>query len=175
MLDLTKIPLKASPNWNYRRGSNKKISHIIIHAMQGFYAGTQATFMKPGGYSAHYLVSKKGEILCMVPPEKAGKHVANFNGPSLGIELEDGSFKMVNGKKQLLHCQNHSNWCTDEEYKAAASLTAALMKKYEIPLANVIGHNDPKLRALGNTHTDPDRFFNWTYFRKLIQEELDRG
>ena len=42
---------------------------------------------------------------------------------------------------------------------------SARTKKYLIPINQVIGHNDPKLRALGNDHTDPQHF-PWDKFRE---------
>ena len=168
MIDLTKIQFVPSPN--FYAGRPQKITHIVIHAMAGYYRSTiDVTFKKSGGYSAHYCISKQGDITQMVKLNDRAKHVVNFNSPSIGIELEDGG-KDTSGK--FINCQTDPNWVTDQELLACAELTASLMNLYNIPMANVIGHNDPFLRKLGNTHTDPDKYFPWNKFRQLINQSM---
>lgn len=164
MLDLSKIKFLPSPNASRRLA---KVTHLVIHAMAGSFTGTQSHFLKKSSkVSAHYLVSKKGEILCMVKPENRAWHVKNFNDRSIGIELEDYN------KETKKNCLSDPHWCTEEEYKAAASLAAALVSKYDIPLNNIIPHSDPFLRKLKNTHVDPGPYFDFAKFKALIEEEL---
>lgn len=173
MIKLDYLPYYPSPNRSVRAGGAKP-THIILHAMVGFYgtqkSGTIALFMNPKSkVSAHYLVSRKGEICNMVKDSLAAWHVKNFNSLSLGIEFED----MIPGVKG--NCMTNPNWHTPEQLKAGAELVATLMKKHNIPLKNVMQHSDPFLRAKGNDHTDCGPFFNEADFKLLIQGFLDAG
>lgn len=125
---------------NYRLGNGKQNKYIVIH-----YVGAtgdaednckyfQNTYR---GSSAHYFVGHKGDIWQCVEDKNIAwhcgansyKHPYCRNTNSIGIEL----------------CckKNNSNgtWYFEEEtVKAAVELTKELMKKYDIPVANVIRH-----------------------------------
>lgn len=168
------LPFEVSPNKSPRK-NNQKPTWIVLHAMAGTYKGSIQWFKNPTSkVSAHYLVSKEGEITCMVKPDLAAWHVKNFNSPSIGIEMED--VPTVKGKANLkLNCLTDPKWCTEAEMKAVAELTATLMLKYKIPLSNVIGHDDPMLKGAPyfNDHRDVGPFFSWVQFRKLVVGFLD--
>lgn len=67
-----------------------KIDTIVFHSMDGFYKGTIAWFKNPNAKaSCHYLISKEGEIRCMVREEHRAWHAGTWNNRSIGIELED--------------------------------------------------------------------------------------
>lgn len=167
MLKLDYIDFIPSPHKSARKG-NQKPTWIVIHAMSGSYQGSIAWFKNPKSkVSAHYLVSKKGEMVCMVKPELKAWHVGAFNSPSVGIEFED-----MNPKTKK-NCMTDPTWFTDIELERGAELTATLMKKYMIPMSNVIGHNDPMLRKLGSDHSDPGPYFPWERFRALIKKYLE--
>lgn len=164
MIKLDYLPYVPSPNKSVR---TVKPTWIVVHAMAGFYTGSISWFKNPKSQvSAHYLVNKKGEITNMVKDEHKAWHCFNFNNQSIGIELEDKDLKT--GKI----CTNDPKWCTEKEYEAAAELVATLMLKHKIPLTNVIGHNDPKLKKLGSTHEDPGPYFDWVKFRALVTKFL---
>jgi N-acetyl-anhydromuramyl-L-alanine amidase AmpD len=174
MIKLDYLPYVPAACKSSRNGT--KITHIVIHAMQGYYgqqgkSGTIFWFQNPKSrVSAHYLVSKKGEITCMVKDDLKAWAAGDFNPQSLNIELEDMSLGVKGDCRTLKH------WWTDAELKAAAELTATLMLKHKIPLTNVIGHNDKLLREhFGSTHEDPGPAFPWPDFKALIQGYLDDG
>lgn len=171
MLDLSKLPKYSSPHHS-RRVSGVKPQWIVIHAMSGYYKGSIAWFKSPSSQvSAHYLVSRAGEACNMVPEDRAAWHCKNFNSPSFGIELED----MIEGVKG--NCLTNKTWFTEVQLKKAAQITAALMKKYSIPIEHVIGHNSEKLSKAPyyNDHKDPGPFFPWDQFKKLVKEFLNAG
>jgi N-acetyl-anhydromuramyl-L-alanine amidase AmpD len=170
MLDLTKIPFIPSPNKSSRGGV--KPTHLIIHAMNGTQLGTIAWFKNPKSQvSAHYLVSKKGEIVCMVPPGEKAWHVKNFNTLSIGVEFEDLD------PKTRKTCVTDPNWWTEPQIEAGAELFATIMQKYNIPLDHVVGHNAEFLKKAPyfNNHTDPNRYWPTEKFKALIQGFLDDG
>lgn len=172
MLRLDYIDFIPSPNKSERK-NNQKPTWIVIHSMQGFYGsrknGTIERFLRPSSrVSAHYLVSKKGDMVCMVNPQFKAWHVGSFNSCSIGIELEDMDMKT---KK---HCMSDPKWITDVQLDRAAALVAALMRKYLIPMTNVIGHNDKMLvEKYGSTHSDPGPYFPWEKFRELVKKHLE--
>ncbi len=174
MIKLDYLPYVPSPNKSSRDGGVKP-TWIVLHAMQGTYLGSQSWFKNPKSQvSAHYLVSKKGEVVCMVKPEQKAWHTKNFNSVSLGIEMED--VPTVRGKADLKkNCLTDPNWCTDLELNAVAELVATLMVKYKISLAHVIGHNDPMLAKppYNNDHKDVGPFFPWEKFRTLVKKHLE--
>lgn len=166
-LDLTKIKMELSPHFSQRSG-NQKPSYIIVHAAQGTHKGTISWFKNPvSKVSAHYCISKKGEVVQFVRLDRAAWHVVNFNSPSIGIELEDLDLKTRKG------CLTDPNWLTDIQLDRLAELTALLMRKYLIPISNVWGHDCQELRKLGNTHKDPGPYFPWDKFKELVKKHLE--
>ena len=160
---------KLSPNKKSRRGT--KITHIVLHCPEGSYAGTIDWFMQSrSNASAHYVVSKKGEVTQMVKDEDEAWHVLDANPFCLGIEMEDGFYtRLGQGKTELTRtCKNDPGWCTDIQLKTVAGICKDLMVKFNIPKENIIGHNNPFLKQYRNNHTDPEKYFPWTKFRALL-------
>lgn len=170
MLDLSKVKFVDSPNFYI--GRKGPITHIVIHAMQGFYTSTISMFQKPvSKVSAHYLISKAGDITQMVKTNDRAWHVGNANGFTIGIEHEDGSII----DKKFLNCINDPNWITTSELSASVDLCAALCKKFNIPVENIIGHNSELMRKYMNNHADPGPYFNMIGFRKQVKTALENG
>ena len=168
MFDPAKIHFIQSPNRYIGRGGNK-ISSIVIHSMAGFYKGSISWFQNPKSQvSAHYLISKKGEITQMVKDSDRAWHTYLLNGSSIGIEHEDE-----------LKSQSDPHWVTPEMLEASASLVSYLMKKYDIPMTHLYKHNDKFVQELARKagkpqyiHGDPA---NWPMdkYKALIQAKLD--
>lgn len=171
------IPFDKSPNYKKGRRGNGVITHIVIHTMQGSYAGTVEWFKNfKSQVSAHYCVSKKGEVVQMVADEDTAWHVCLANPFTVGIELEDLSWSRTPaGKTVQLTSMNNPQWYTPAELEAAAELTAQLMHKHNVPLKNVIGHNDPLLKRYSNNHQDPGPYFPWERFRTMVQEKFGQA
>ena len=63
--------------------------HIILHATQGPLLGTISWFQQAAGTSTHLIISDDGdEIVQMVPFNRRAVHAHEYNGNSIGIELE---------------------------------------------------------------------------------------
>ena len=136
---------------NYRKGTNKQNKYIVVHyvgATGGAEANCRYFQSNYRGASAHYFVGHEGEIWQCVEDSNIAwhcgassyKHPYCRNENSIGIEL----------------CcrKNNSNgtWYFEEEtVKATIELTKELMKKYNIPAANVIRHYD----VTGKTCPEP--------------------
>jgi N-acetyl-anhydromuramoyl-L-alanine amidase len=101
--------------------------------------------------SAHFLVSRQGEITQFAPCTKRAWHAgestwrgrSRCNDFSLGIELEGTDDEPF----------------TESQYKALADLTTAIMARY--PIEDVTGHSD----IAPGRKTDPGPCFNWGRYR----------
>lgn len=163
--------------YNYKKGRRGGlITHLVIHTMSGSYAGTIAWFQNPKSQvSAHYCLSKKGDLTQMVADEDTAWHVCNANPFCIGIECEDLTFtRDSTGKTKELTAANDPNWYTPSQLEALSTLVAQLMQKHNIPMTNVIGHNDPFLKQFGNNHSDPGPWFPWPKFRAMVQQKLEQ-
>lgn len=168
-----KIPYVQSPNFKKgRRG--QKINYLVIHTMQGSYEGTRAWFLNQRSQvSAHYILSKRGDITQMVKEEDSAWHCSMANPITIGIELEDMSkVKDANGKIHTKTSQNDPHWLTVVELDVAASLAADICHRHGLSVKNIIGHNDPILKRYGNNHEDPGPFFDMPKFREIVTKKL---
>lgn len=127
---------------NYNKGNGKQNKYIVVHYV-GATGGAEANcryFQKTyRGASAHYFVGHKGEVWQCVEDKDIAwhcgankyKHPYCRNSNSIGIEM----------------CcrQNSSNgtwYFEDATVNTTIVLIKELMKKYNIPVANVIRHYD---------------------------------
>ena len=124
---------------NYKKGNNRSIKYIVIHYV-GATGGAEANckyFEKIyRAASAHYFVGHKGEIWQCVEDKNIAwhcgatkyKHKEARNANSIGIEM---------------CCKKSGSWYFEPETVAATvELVKELMKKYNIPAANVLRHYD---------------------------------
>jgi len=149
---------------NYTSGrSGGSIRYVVIHTMQGSYAGSLSWFQNPSAnVSAHYSVrSSDGEISQSVHEGDTGWHAGNwtYNQRSIGIEHEG-------------YVSDPGRWYTDAMYRSSAALVRHLCDKYGIPVdrLHIIGHNE----VPGATHTDPGGGWDWPRFMSLVRGEPER-
>lgn len=162
MLDLTKIEFIQSPNYKLGR---KSITYIVIHSEGGSHLGSISWFKNPTSQvSAHYLVSQQGEIVQMVKDQNTAWAVFGLNAQSISVEHEDKG-----------QSSNGPGWITPTMLEKSAELVAMLMKKYNVPIGNVIGHNEPWVQKLaiagkhpGYVHSDPGKYWPWSKYKELV-------
>jgi N-acetyl-anhydromuramyl-L-alanine amidase AmpD len=159
---------RQSPNV-YTRSGNP--THVTIHQMEGYYAGSIATFLEVGGVSAHYLIrDSDGQVTQMLRESSEGAHVKSHNDYTIGIEQEG--------------FRGQSNWYSDATYREVIAITKNICARWSIPCASVYRGTATDseiiqattLRIKGHQHfpdqfgsrTDPGRFFNWTRFANGI-------
>jgi N-acetyl-anhydromuramyl-L-alanine amidase AmpD len=80
------------------------------------------------GLCSHYLVTKTGKILALVPPRLRCRHTVGLNHVAVGIEHVGFTDRDVLDDRRRL--------------RASLRLTAWLRCRYGIPLEDVIGHSE---------------------------------
>ncbi len=158
----------AANSSNYSTGrSGETIQYVIIHVMQGSYAGSISWFQNPAAKSsAHYMLrSSDGEITQMVSEANTAWHAGNllYNKRSIGLEHEGWV--------------TDASWFTDAMYESSARLVAHLCDKYGIPKDrdHIIGHHEvpdpynPGQYGGAGHHTDPGSLWDWNRYIALIR------
>jgi len=147
---------RPASRYNYTGSSRERsydINRIIIHVTQGSYVGAIRWFQNSGAsVSAHYVVSKAGDISQCVRNKNIAWHAGNwtYNCHSIGIE----------------HAGYVSGYFTRTQYRQSARLTAWNCKKHRIPIdrTHIIGH----YQVPGSDHTDPGPHWNWDYYMRWV-------
>ncbi|MFO0594928.1 MAG: N-acetylmuramoyl-L-alanine amidase [Myxococcaceae bacterium] len=146
----------ASPNFTSGRSTYE---FVLIHTMQGSYAGTKSWFQNPNSnVSSHYIVrSSDGQITQMVEHKNTAWHAQCYNGRSVGIEHEG----FVN---------DPATWYTDAMYTESAKLTRWIADRHNIPRnrSHIIGHAEVPSQCNTGGHTDPGSGWNWTKYMNLV-------
>lgn len=151
---------------NYENTNNtNRIKYLVVHyvgALGGAQDNCKYFYDTYRGASAHYFVGHQGEIWqCVDDADVAWhcgapsyKHPSCRNSNSIGIEL---------------CCKNNGNWYfEDATVNAAVELTKYLMKKYNIPAANVIRHYDVVAKNCPAPYVDNNTKHTWVEFKTLI-------
>lgn len=146
----------ASPNYSSGRSSYE---FVLIHTMQGSYAGTKSWFLNPASnVSTHYIVrSSDGEVTQMVEHRNTAWHASCYNGRSVGIEHEG-------------FVQDPARWYTDVMYRESAKLTKWIADRHGIPKnrSRIIGHVEVPRACNGGGHTDPGSGWNWSKYMTYV-------
>jgi N-acetyl-anhydromuramyl-L-alanine amidase AmpD len=159
LMDISKKLIKQ----NYSSRGGRKITYIVIHdtgnTRKGADAENHFQYFNGGyrGASAHYFVDEK-QALQIVEDSNAAWHVGDGRGKygitnsnSIGIEI----------------CVN-----SDGDYKKAVAktieLTAYLMRKYGIPLDNVVRHYDASRKSCPMS-MKANNWAAWTQFKRDLQ------
>ena len=127
---------------NYTKGRSARIEFLVLHYTAGrndSAAGNLKYFESPRGASAHYFVDRNGWLQSVGDEDTAWsvgtagvytqKHPRCHNGNSISIEM---------------CCRYDAGryWLEDAVVANAALLTRRLMRKYGIPIENVLRHYD---------------------------------
>lgn len=150
---------KAAHPTNYATGSRGRgtITHLVIHVMQGTYAGSisWAQQKHDGPSAAHYYVrSSDGEITQMVKDKDIAYHARSANSYTIGIEHEG-------------YVSDPKKWFTSTMYNQSAKLAALMCYTYGIPVdrSHIKGHSEYP----NQTHTDPGSGWDWTTYMRYVK------
>jgi MYXO-CTERM domain-containing protein len=146
---------------NYTANGIVSYDYVVVHTMQGYYAGSISWFQNPAAnVSAHYLMrSEDGEVTQMVRDDDRAWHVGNSNSYALGIEHEG--------------FVDDASWYTWETYLSSARLARWLCETYEIPVDrdHIVGH----VELPSQTHSDPGPLWSWELYMALVHDVVPAG
>ena len=143
-----------SPNFNERK-ANHQLTYLILHytAMASYQEVLEYICEKRNKVSAHFLVTKKGDIFYLVNLKKRAWHAGqsywqglkDLNSNSIGIEIDNSGHHIHN--EEYNHVQ----------IEILCKLIKKLELDYNIPPKNVLGHSDiAPFRKI-----DPGEKFPW--------------
>jgi N-acetylmuramoyl-L-alanine amidase len=106
--------------------------------------------------SAHYCITEQGEVIRLVAEDRRAWHagasfwrgIPDVNSASIGIELDHPGHGPENGGYRPF---------ADAQIDALIPLLARIVKRYDIPRANVVGHSD----VAPMRKVDPGELFPW--------------
>lgn len=141
-----------SPNCDERA---LPISMVVLHYTgMPTMAEAEARLLDPAAkVSAHYMIGEDGEVVRLVPESKRAWHAGrsywrglnDVNSASIGIELVNPGHEW--GYRAFPAAQ----------MEALLPLLARIVKVYDIPRANVVGHSD----VAPVRKEDPGELFDW--------------
>ena len=144
--------VRPSPNFDDRAAP---ISMLVLHytEMKPVETALERLTDPEAKVSAHYLISEEGEVTQLVPEDKRAWHAGlsywrghkDVNSASVGIELDHPGH--ANGYRDF----------ADAQFEALVPLVARIVKRYDIPRANVVGHSD----VAPARKIDPGELFPW--------------
>ena len=161
-----RVLIGHTPNKTETNRTRRTIDAIVIHDTEGRFIGSVRVLQNARrDASAHFVVSRRGQIVQLVPVTDVAWHAGNrrWNLHSIGIEHEGWA--------------NRPKSYTPAEYRASAELVAYLAHRWGIPLdrRHIIGHSevpDPYRRGLyggASHHTDPGPHWQWTHYLRLVR------
>jgi N-acetylmuramoyl-L-alanine amidase len=143
---------RPSPNYDER---DRAISMVVLHytGMADAESAIQRLRDPEARVSAHYLIAEDGRILRLVAEEHRAWHagqsywrgVRGVNACSIGIEIVNPGHEY--GYRPF----------TEEQMAALIPLLSAIVTRYRIPPANVVGHSD----VAPARKEDPGELFDW--------------
>lgn len=152
---------------NFTPDLHRRITTIVIHATDGGSLLGNVSWLigDKSEASAHYVVSRDGRIVQLVPLHDIAWHSGNkkVNAHSIGIEHVGETYDPAG--------------FTAAEYKSSARLVAWLARRYDIPIdrTHIIGHsevpdpNHPGEFGGADHHTDPGPYWKWGYYLRLVR------
>ena len=171
------INKKLTPyNFNDSNRGASQIKYIVIHyvgALGGAEANCKYYASQYVGASAHYFVGFNGEIWQSVEEAdtawhcgaKTYKHPSCRNSNSIGIEM------CVRKKNTKSLGATDKDWYFEDATVASAiELTKSLMKKYNIPVENVIRHYDVTGKICPNPYVYNTGKHTWDEFKAALKD-----
>jgi len=160
-----RVLIRHSPNMTRSNRTARTIDAIVVHSTEGRFVGSVRYLQRARTRgSAHFVVSRLGQVVQLVPVTDVAWHSGNgwWNLHAIGIEHEG----WVN-----------RNGFTDAEYRASAQLVAYLAHRWGIPLdrRHIIGHNEvPNPHWPGHFggvdgHVDPGPYWRWGKYMSLVR------
>lgn len=163
----TWIPASTANYTVADRPHDYPVQLIVIHDIEGSYSSAISAFQNPARQaSAHYVVSKTGQVAQMVQEKDIAWHAGNWDYNTRAIGIEHEGFAWTPGT------------FTETEYQASAHIIASICSRWGVPMdrTHVIGHNqvpdpnNPNLFGGEDHHTDPGPYWNWSHYMDLANQ-----
>lgn len=142
-----------SPNQSSRNGA--RIEKVVLHCTEASLKSTLDHFQTAGGsnpVSAHYVIDRNGDIYQTVRDTESAWHCMGTNKDSIGIE----------------HVGGETDPLASAQEKSSAAMIRWLLEEYNIPRANVFGHDfTPGYSRPGGTSC-PDKLFGPTHSQAAV-------
>jgi len=152
--------------WGYRIPSSPRlIDTIILHSSYNALGGDLHDIekvieeYKMYEVAPHYLLARNGTIYLLV----LDKNIAYHAGKS---EMPDGRTGVNNFSIGIEVIYTETEAPTETQYQALAQLVKYLQQEYNIPLKNILGHEDVDIAP--PFKSDPWNF-DWEYFESLLE------
>lgn len=136
--------LTTNPNVSpYSVRDTKTIDHIVIHQTDGQDLGDFTPYNIAqyhvqnnnwAGIGYHYVIIDSGQIFQTQNTNKISYHASGYNTNSIGVTIT-GAHRIDDGN-------TNTDIVAKKEYKSLVYLVAKLKEKYNVPLENIIGHNE---------------------------------
>ena len=143
-----------SPNWNERK---LPVSMVVLHytEMKPVESAIARMCDPAAEVSAHYCITEEGEVIRLVDESRRAWHAGascwrglrDVNSASVGIELDHPGHAL--GYRPFAEAQ----------IEALVPLLARIVRAYDIPRANVVGHSD----VAPSRKVDPGELFPWEW------------
>lgn len=139
------IAPRAAAKSNFAAGrKGHTIQAIVIHVMEGSMEGTLAWFRNTlSKVSAHYGVSRKGEVVQYVDDQDTAYHAGKVDHPTAELVQQNIGISPNLWTIGIEHEGTEDQEPTAAQMVASAELVAALCARYKIPLdeKHVIPHH----------------------------------
>lgn len=146
-----------SPNWDERK---LPITMVVLHYtdMPDVRDAVEKMCNPESKVSAHYCIARDGKVIQMVDEEKRAWHAGrsywrghtDVNSASIGIELDNPG-----------HTWGYEDF-PEEQMQVLIRLLNDIVKRHDIPRANVLGHSD----VAPQRKDDPGEKFDWQRLAK---------
>lgn len=151
------------PKSHHYANREKTIQFLVVHSFS-LPVDQMVKRLDELGVSTHYLIDIKGKIIQLVPDDKVAWHAGKsywkglegLNAYSIGIELQNPTLGQTEFNK--------------EQIQSFQELVQKLMKKYNIPSENVVGHSD----IAPTRKVDPGKMFPWKELN-LGPKDIEQG
>jgi hypothetical protein len=165
-----RVLIKHTPNKTESNRTRSTINALVIHDTEGRFTGSVRFLQRARTRgSAHFVVSRRGQIVQLVPVADVAWHSGNswWNLHSIGIEHEGWA-----GRRAF----------TEPQYRASAQLAAYLAHRWGISVdrEHIIGHDEvpnPYRRGYfggSDGHSDPGMYWNWGRYMHLVRRYAAR-
>ncbi|MSU63751.1 MAG: N-acetylmuramoyl-L-alanine amidase [Pedosphaera sp.] len=119
-------------------GSRNTFNQVVVHATVGNDPISLKALALPdrSGISIHYLVTREGRVIQVVPENKVAGHAAPINRTAIGIELVDDCVISGNDCAPMTGHRDNPEWFTPIQQQMTALLIRDIALRRGIPLVH---------------------------------------